>query len=179
MCSSPSSVFRLTGISDFRRELGLTNDLLDVLAAWPGAESGVFIIDALDATRGGPSEAVIAAIIELAVARHGERWSIVASIRTFDLLNGRRFREVMRGVPPILGFAEADLTQVRHFRIPHLSVEELAGLASAAPLAEPVGTAPLNLSPCGRRRRGIDRSFRCNRPRIQAMGVDQSGVVGT
>jgi hypothetical protein len=29
----------LTGISDFRRELGLTNDLLDVLAAWPGVES--------------------------------------------------------------------------------------------------------------------------------------------
>jgi hypothetical protein len=136
----------LTGISDFRRELGLTNDLLDVLAAWPGVEPGIFIIDALDASRGGPSEAVIATLIELAVARLGERWSVVASIRTFDLLNGRRFREVMRGVPPNPGFAEADLKQVRHFRIPRLSAEELAGLASAAPrLAELVGTAPLKL----------------------------------
>ena len=130
----------LTSISDFGEELSLKNDLLDVLAAWPGVEPGIFIIDALDASRGGPSEAVIATLIELAVARLGERWSVVASIRTFDLLNGRRFREVMRGVPPNPGFAEADLKQVRHFRIPRFSVEELAGLANTAP-------ASLNLSP--------------------------------
>jgi len=64
----------LAKLSDFRAELHLTNDLLDVLTAWPGVEPGIFIIDALDASRGGPSEAVIASLIELAVARLGERW---------------------------------------------------------------------------------------------------------
>ena len=136
----------LTRLSDFRQELNLKNDLLDVLAAWPGVEPGIFIIDALDASRGGPSEAIIASLIELAVARLGERWSVVASIRTFDLLNGRRFRDVMRGEPPNPDFAEADLKQVRHFRIPRLSDEELTGLASAAPpLGELVSTAPPKL----------------------------------
>ena len=136
----------LTKLSDFRQELDLKNDLLDVLAAWPGVEPGIFIIDALDASRGGPSEAVIASLIELAVARLGERWSVVASIRTFDLLNGRRFRDVMRGEPPNPDFAEADLKQVRHFRIPRLSDEELTGLASAAPrLGELVSIAPSKL----------------------------------
>ena len=130
------SVERLVGLaklSDFRQELHLKNDLLDVLAAWPGVEPGIFIIDALDASRGGPSEAVIASLIELGVARLGERWSVVASIRTFDLLNGRRFREVMRGDPPNPAFAEADLKQVRHFRIPCLSDQELSDLARASP----------------------------------------------
>jgi hypothetical protein len=143
------SVERLAGLaklSDFREELHLKNDLLDVLAAWPGVEPGVFIIDALDASRGGPSEAVIASLIELAVGRLGERWSVVASIRTFDLLNGRRFREVMRGEPPNPAFAEADLKQVRHFRIPRLSERELSDLTGACPrLGELVATAPPKL----------------------------------
>jgi hypothetical protein len=133
----------LTKLSDFRQELDLKNDLLDVLAAWPGIEPGIFIIDALDASRGGPSEAVIASLIELAVARLGERWSIVASIRTFDLLNGRRFRDVMRGAPPNPAFAEARLPQVRHFLVPCLSDSELSDLANASPhLGELVTNAP-------------------------------------
>jgi hypothetical protein len=143
------SVERLVGLaklSDFREELHLENDLLDILAAWPGLEPGVFIIDALDASRGGPSEAVVASLIELAVARLGERWSVVASIRTFDLLNGRRFREVMRGEPPDRNFAEVALNRVRHFRIPRLSEQELLNLAGAAPgLGDLVVTAPPKL----------------------------------
>ena len=143
------SVERLVGLaklSDFREELHLKNDLLDVLAAWPGVEPGIFIIDALDASRGGASEAVIASLIELAVARLGERWSVVASIRTFDLLNGRRFRDVMRGEPPNAAFAEEALKQVRHFRIPRLSDLELSELASVSPrLGELVTTAPPKL----------------------------------
>ena len=119
------------------------------LMSWrrgPEFEPGIFIIDALDASRGGASEAVIASLIELAVTRLGERWSVVASIRTFDLLNGRRFRDVMRGEPPNTAFAEEALKQVRHFRIPRLSDRELSELASASPrLGELVTTAPPKL----------------------------------
>ncbi len=143
------SVERLVGLAnlfDFRQELHLRNDLFAVLAAWPGVEPGVFIIDALDASRGGPSEAVIASLIELAVAQLGERWSVVASIRTFDLLNGRRFRAAMRGEPPNPDFAEAGLKQARHFRIPHLSDQELSTLASASPrLGNLITSAPPKL----------------------------------
>ncbi len=130
------SVERFVGItkqSDFRDELRLRNDLLEVLAAWPGIEPGILIIDALDASRAGPSEVVIACLIEEVVRRLGDRWSVVASIRTFDLLNGRRFHDIMRGAPPVKAFAEPNLAQVRHFLIPRLSDSELSNLANASP----------------------------------------------
>ena len=68
------SVDRLAGVAklvDLKGELGLTQDLLDVLEAWPGGEPGVIIIDALNASRGGPSEAAFASLIELALPRLG------------------------------------------------------------------------------------------------------------
>ena len=143
------SVDRLAGITkmpDLKGELGLTHDFLDVLEAWPGGEPGVIIIDALDASRGGPSEAAFASLIELALPRLGERWSIVASIRTFDLLNGRRFREAMQGAPPNPAYAEQRLGQARHFLIKALSPGELSEIASQAPqLGDLIETAPPKL----------------------------------
>jgi hypothetical protein len=143
------SVDRLAGIAklaDLKGELGLRHDLLDVLELWPGGEPGVIIIDALDATRGGPSEAAFASLIELALPRLGERWSIVASIRTFDLLNGRRFREAMQGAPPNPAYAEHKLGQARHFLIKALSQGELSEIASQAPqLGDLIETAPPKL----------------------------------
>jgi hypothetical protein len=143
------SVDRLAGItklSDLKGELGLKHDLLDVLEAWPGDEPGVIIIDALDASRGGPSEAVFASLIELALPRLGERWSIVASIRTFDLLNGRRFREAMQGAPPNPAYAEQRFGQARHFLIKALSPDELREIGSQAPqLGDLIETAPPKL----------------------------------
>lgn len=125
------SGFRHSG--DFKSELSLAHHPIDVLAAWPGEEHGVLLIDALDASRGGPSESVIAEFIADAVERLGARWSIVASIRSFDLRNGRRFREIMRGVPPDNQFIEQGMDNVRHFRVPRLSPEELADVARQSP----------------------------------------------
>jgi hypothetical protein len=127
------SVDRLGGIStsdDLRCELGLQHTLLDVLAAWPGSAPGVLMIDALDASRGGPSERLFAALIEDGVRRLGERWSIVASIRTFDLRNGKRFRELVTGAPPAPNYADDDFSNVRHFRIPRLIETEIEALAN-------------------------------------------------
>lgn len=128
------SVDRLGGVAtadDLRTELGLEHPLLDVLAAWPGSDPGILIIDALDASRGGVSERVFASLIEDGLLRLGDRWSIVASIRTFDLRNGRRFRTIVTGSPPSSEFAEPGLSQVRHFRIPRLTEGELGTLARA------------------------------------------------
>lgn len=143
------SVDRLAGISTLsalKGELGLQHDLLEVLAAWPGKTPGILIIDALDASRSGPSEAVFASLIELALPKIGGRWSIVASIRTFDLINGRRFREAMRGDPPNPTYAEQRLGGARHFLIKALSPAELAEIGRDAPqLGALIETAPLKL----------------------------------
>lgn len=130
------SVDSLSGISGrdmLRTELRLDHDLLDVLAAWPGIEPGVLIIDALDASRGGPSEQVFANLIEEGLRRLGERWSIIASIRTFDLKNGTRFRAIMAGDPPAPEYGDPELSGVRHFLIPRLSANEIGSLAQSDP----------------------------------------------
>ncbi|WP_354681958.1 hypothetical protein [Cupriavidus necator] len=132
--------------SDFRTELNLDHDLIEVLAAWPGIEPGVLIVDALDASRGGPSEPVIAGFIADAVRKVGARWSIIASIRSFDLRNGQRFREIMPGAPPIASFVEEGMANVRHFRVPRLSSGELAAVSAASPsLSDLERTAPQKL----------------------------------
>jgi hypothetical protein len=140
------SVERFSGFrtrSDFRGELKLDHDPIEVLGAWPGTSRGVLIVDALDASRGGPSETVISLFIEEAVHKLGARWSIVASIRSFDLRNGRRFRELMPGEPPNPGFAEQGLGGVRHFHVPRLSSGEVAAVATASPrLRELEASAP-------------------------------------
>lgn len=140
------SVDRLAGVAtndDLQDELRLEHPFLEVLAAWPGRRPGLLFIDALDASRGGPSELVFGRLIEDAVARLGERWSVIASIRTFDLQNGRRFRAVMAGAPPAAAFSEPGLDAVRHFRIPRLSDEEVRALAKVHPeLGRLAETAP-------------------------------------
>jgi hypothetical protein len=140
------SVERFSGFThrrNFRDELGIDCDLLDVLAAWPGDTPGLLIIDALDASRGGPSEQVLTTFIADAVAKIGERWSIVASIRSFDLRNGQRFRNLMRGSPPDQRFMEKDLAGVRHFHVARLSAGELAAIAAGSPeLKDLESTAP-------------------------------------
>jgi len=123
-----------TDSSTLGRALGIEQDLLDVLAAWPGTSPAVLVIDALDASRGGASEAVFARLIEGVINKLGERWSVVASIRTFDLRHGKRLRALMRGMPPNLEYAEVGLDSVRHFSIPRLSEVELAHISEASPL---------------------------------------------
>jgi len=139
------SVDRFPGVAinaHLQSELGLAHPLFDVLAAYPGSGSKILIIDALDAARGGPAEAVFASLIE-AVRSHLADWTVVASIRTFDLRNGRRYRAAMIGAPPDLAFAEPGLANVRHFLVPRLGDADLARLASASvPLAALLGVAP-------------------------------------
>ena len=143
---SVDSLSSVIGRDALRTELQLDHDLLDVLANWPGSEPGILVIDALDASRGGPSEAVFANLIEEGVRRLGERWSIAASIRTFDLKNGARFRTVMAGEPPSKTYLDPDLVAVRHFLVPRLSAAEVRSLAGFDPeLSRLVASAPPRL----------------------------------
>lgn len=139
------SVDRFPGVaiaSDLQSELGLQHPLVEVLDAAPGSGRKLLIIDALDAARGGPAEGVFAQLIEILCASQTD-WTVVASIRTFDLRNGRRFRDAMPGTPPDPAFAEAGLANVRHFQVPRLVDEDLdAAGAAAAGLGTLLAAAP-------------------------------------
>ena len=119
-----------------QRELALSHSLLGVLSNWPGDGPAFLFIDALDATRGGRSEAVFRAVIAGALALPGGRWRVVASIRTFDLKLGHQFRELFAGQPPDPAFTDPTFSQVRHVLVPPWSRPELAELLARAPALE-------------------------------------------
>jgi hypothetical protein len=83
-----------------RGELGLTHRLPDLLDNWPGTKPAYLFIDALDATRGGRGEAVFRSVIKDVMALPGDRWRVIASIRSFDLKLGEQFRDLFSGAPP-------------------------------------------------------------------------------
>ena len=139
------SIDRLGNVAtteQLREELGLSHGLIDILEGWPGDEPGVLLIDALDASRGGQSERVFANLIEEAISRLAERWSVVASIRTFDLRNGARFKAALSGDPPSPVYRDETLADVRHFLVPALTDRELASLADIAPALGRVVASP-------------------------------------
>ncbi|WP_136661408.1 hypothetical protein [Nitratireductor sp. XY-223] len=142
------SVDRFPGVgiaANLQSELGLEHPLVDVLSAAPGLGAKLLIIEALDAARGGPAEGVFAQLIETLGASATD-WTIIASIRSFDLCNGRRFRDAMPGSPPDQAFAEPGLANVRHFQVPRLAEEDLdAAGAAAADLGSLLAAAPEKL----------------------------------
>ncbi|MEP1521287.1 hypothetical protein [Ascidiaceihabitans sp.] len=136
------SVETLEGLS---RELQIEHALLDVIGSWDGEKPAWLIIDALDATRGGVGEGVFRNLIEQVLQRNG-RWRVVASIRTFDLRMGQKFRSLFAGEPPIEDLKEHGFSNVRHVRVPEWSDTEFQQLLDAAPaLAVALQNAPSTL----------------------------------
>lgn len=109
--------------------LNLRHPLIEVLSAWPGCDRGMLVIDALDATRGEHSSKIFANLIQDVQTRLADRWSVVASIRLFDLVNGRQFRNAMKGNPPNPAYIECTVDNVRHFFVESLTDEEIAEVA--------------------------------------------------
>jgi hypothetical protein len=129
------SVDRFPGVAiaaDLTSELRLGHDLVEVLSAAPGSQPRYLIIDALDAARGGPSEGVFATLVERAMAELDDDWTVVASIRTFDLRNGRRYRAVFAGAPADAAHADAGLASIRHFSVPRLTDADIAAAGTAS-----------------------------------------------
>lgn len=144
------SVDRFPGVAiaaDLLSELGLSHSVVETLEAMPGAEGKFLFIDALDAARGGPSEAVFATLIEDVREKLAEDWIVVASIRTFDLKNGRRFRQAFAGEPAAPDYADASLSTVRHFLVARLSEVDLAEAGVGSPeLGSLLASAPTRLT---------------------------------
>lgn len=127
------SVESLEGIS---RALGLDHDLPAVLDSWDGPDMAFLLIDALDASRGQSGEAAFKRLIESVIELKG-RWTVVASIRIFDLRLGQNFRSLFKGIPPEKELQGEGFANVRHIQIPPWSDDEFAELLSRTPrLAE-------------------------------------------
>ena len=123
------SAHDLCGLKD---ELDLEHDLVKVLEAWDGPSSGWLVVDALDATRGGQAEGAFRILIERVLALKG-RWKVVASIRTFDLRMGVRFRELFAGSPANPDYLDAAFPTVRHLLVPPWSEQEFDKVLNQAP----------------------------------------------
>jgi hypothetical protein len=106
------------------REAGLAYPIADVLANWRPSQHGVLLIDALDASRGMGSEAGVQALIS-EVRRKAPHWSVVATIRKFDLRYGTYYQRLFEGRPLSRDFEDAEFVRVSHLNVPLLSTEEI------------------------------------------------------
>ncbi len=144
------SVDRFPGVTldaDLATQLRLANPLLDVLAARPGVGRKILVIDALDAARGGLPESVFATLIEAVIGQLSADWTVIASIRTFDLRHGRRFKAAFAGVPADPAYVDDNLQNVRHFLVRRLSPAEVTRVGAASdPLRTLLASAPPRLS---------------------------------
>jgi hypothetical protein len=123
-------------IEGLNHQLGLSKRILDVLANWPGNEPAFLFIDALDATRGGKSEAIIRWLISEVIKMPGQRWRVIASIRTFDLRMGKQFAALFAGRTPETQFLDKGFQNIRHVHIPLWDAIELQELLSLAPVID-------------------------------------------
>lgn len=120
-------------LGSLRTELNLTHDILDVLENWP-TERGILVIDALDAARGDGTQAALLDLIQ-AVRRHAPQWTVVASIRRFDLRHNHNVRNLfpLRDAVAYEPYVDAEFIALSHFCVAELTDTELAQLADLAP----------------------------------------------
>jgi len=131
---------------------GLAHALDEVLTNWPDGKKGVLITDALDAVRDVETQRTLRRILE--DVQQGEAgWTVVASVREFDLKHGRELREAFPG-DGVAGHSSIEFAGVAHFHVKGLDETNLDELVSQVPAIGPfVTSARKNL-----RAGGIHRS---------------------
>ncbi len=116
-------------------ELGLHSRLEEILAGWPGGPA-TLVVDGLDGARDELTRRTLLAVIEAVVAQDG-RWSVLTSIRTYDL----RYSQELPGLFPARPRSDEaqapnhdeEFSRLRHFRVPGLEQAELDQLATVRP----------------------------------------------
>ncbi len=119
------------GQLDSRRILGLRHDLDEVLNHWPTGERGIFITDALDAVR-DPSLSRLLREMLADVLVGESAWTVVASVREFDLKSGRELREMFPG-DGVPDHTHSDFAGVSHFHLRGLTDAQLSWLTTKHP----------------------------------------------
>ena len=118
--------------AELSARLELEHRLADVLAAWPGERQGVLVIDGLDAARGGDALAAFTSLIEDVAARGG-RWTVLASIRTFDLRYNPRLQDAFKPGASAGELLDPEFATIHHLQVPALDDEELAQVVGQLP----------------------------------------------
>ena len=124
-----------TSLGELRNEIGLEHELIEVLQNWPGGQTGLLVIDALDAARGDPASAALLNLIR-AVVNSGTRWRVVASIRKYDLRCSPGLRELFRGgFDPALSpdLQDPEFANLRHMNVRLFTDKELDEVRRQAP----------------------------------------------
>ncbi len=107
---------------------GIEHALDEVLANWPSGERGFLITDALDAVRDFETNKALRRLLR-DVQEGQSGWTVVASVREFDLKSGQQLREAFPGIG-VEGHASSDFANVSHFYLRGLSEKELDDLAA-------------------------------------------------
>ncbi len=121
----------ITTLDALQKEIGLEHTILDVLKNIPVDNRAYLVLDALDATRGGPAEFAYRKLVQEVSLLPG--WHIVASVRTFDLKLGLEWRKLFRGLAPNTSFSDRAFLTVRHIHVPLLSEEEIKDIEEKSP----------------------------------------------
>lgn len=128
-------------LGGLRTELGLQHDVEEVLENWPGPR-GYLVIDALDAARGDAAARTLRDLIA-GVIQAGGRWTVVASIREFDLRYSPELQRLFHDGPSNESQSRGFPGRSRAVSVGPLSDSELDQLKELAPqLHAFVNTAP-------------------------------------
>lgn len=122
----------------------LTHGMAEVFHAWAGPPA-VLVIDGLDAVRGSENRG---ALIRLVERLGSTRWTVLATVRTFDAHNDKTLQRAFAGAPVSDQDGETDprLSGIRHLLVGNLTNDELeAALAGSHALAELVSAASVDI----------------------------------
>ena len=117
-------------------ELGLTNDIGEILRNWAGNGAGFVIIDALDAARGVSASTALRDLMRRIAKSTDSRWKVLASVRTYDLRYGQEIQQIFH-VPfdeeRLEKFQDRDFPFIRHVLIPRFDSSELDRIFDQSP----------------------------------------------
>ncbi len=120
----PVDLLSVSSLAGLRTELGVTHSLAEVLEHWPGQRRGMLVVDALDAARNLRAQTLLRAVIG-DVLEVAPRWSVVASVRSYDLRYGTDWRAMFAGQPVSAEHREVEFGGVRHIAVHRLTDDEI------------------------------------------------------
>ena len=110
---------------------GLTHALDEVLANWPTGARGFLITDALDAVRDPETQKALYRLLQ--DVKDGQSgWTVIASVREFDLKYGHELRKAFPG-HGVAGHSSSEFAGVSHFHLTGLAESQLDELATLRP----------------------------------------------
>ncbi|MFI9276166.1 hypothetical protein ACIGXM_36625 [Kitasatospora sp. NPDC052896] len=126
-------------LAHLRGDLGIQQPLHVILQGWDGTQPGTLILDNLDGTRLAEGSDWLS---DLLGALQGTRWRVIATVRTFDIKNNRRWQQVFQGAPVDPTRADSSLASTRHLLVGDLTDAEIAPVRAASPVLDAVFAQP-------------------------------------